>query len=437
MDETEVLISLPAGLHDRYSLVYVITYLLGVTTLLPWNFFITGEKYFHFKLRNVSLPANSTSVTPLQHYFESSLAVSATVANLLCNVIVVLIVKRVSMKARFTLSMVSILVLLVLTSSFVKVDTDSYQTAFFVIVLLTIMLLSGFSAVLNCSACGLASIMPTKYMSALMGGQALGGTFASLTNIFAIATLPSITDSALLYFLIAIFVTLVTLAGYLYLYKLEYSRYYIYKDVYSGIEKYNDDDDGDDDDVVKVINEPTRAPSTWQVFLKIWKWGLAAMLTFSVTLSCFPAVSSSVKPLGNLGWFDRFYGPVVNFLVFNVTDLLGRIIAGKTQSFFKSSWSNSFLLASVLRIVFVPLIMYCNVQPREHLKVSFDNDYAMGIIICFLGLTNGFVSNMSMMKAPLLVTSQEAEQSGTLLSLFVTVGLALGSCLSILVLKLV
>lgn len=29
--------------HDKYSFNYIIFYLMGMTTLLPWNFFITAE----------------------------------------------------------------------------------------------------------------------------------------------------------------------------------------------------------------------------------------------------------------------------------------------------------------------------------------------------------------------------------------------------------
>ncbi|XP_014782442.1 equilibrative nucleoside transporter 3 [Octopus bimaculoides] len=429
MEETESLINQDYIPIDKYHLVYIITYLLGVTTLLPWNFFITGEKYFHFKLRNTTLPSNTSYVTPLQHYFESSLAVSATIANVLCNIIVVIIVKRVGMKTRFITSFVSIILLLGLTVSFVKVNTNSYQTAFFVIVLLTIIFLSGSSAVLNATALGFASIMPTKYINALMGGQALGGTFASLANILALATLHSVTDSALLYFIIAILVTILTFFGYFYFYKLEFSRYYIFRDGSSYIYDVHEND--------KIINKHPGQSSTWTVFLKIWKWGFAALLTFAVTLSCFPAASSSIQPINDLGWFKRFYSPVVNFFVFNVTDLLGRIIAGKTCFLFKPKSSMLFLTTALLRIVFIPLIMLCNVQPREHMTVLFDNDYAAGIIIFFLGLSNGFISNTSMMLAPRLVENHEAEQTGTVLSLFVTIGLAIGSCFSVLVIKLV
>jgi equilibrative nucleoside transporter 1/2/3 len=34
----------PARPRDNYFFVYIVFYLLGMTTLLPWNFFITAEE---------------------------------------------------------------------------------------------------------------------------------------------------------------------------------------------------------------------------------------------------------------------------------------------------------------------------------------------------------------------------------------------------------
>lgn len=33
--------------HDKYSFNYIIFYLMGMTTLMPWNFFITAEDVSH------------------------------------------------------------------------------------------------------------------------------------------------------------------------------------------------------------------------------------------------------------------------------------------------------------------------------------------------------------------------------------------------------
>lgn len=40
--------------EDSYSLVYIIFFLMGIGSLLPWNFFITAKHYWLYKLSNSS-----------------------------------------------------------------------------------------------------------------------------------------------------------------------------------------------------------------------------------------------------------------------------------------------------------------------------------------------------------------------------------------------
>ena len=35
---------------DKYNFTYIVFYLLGMTTLLPWNFFITAEEVSHHRI---------------------------------------------------------------------------------------------------------------------------------------------------------------------------------------------------------------------------------------------------------------------------------------------------------------------------------------------------------------------------------------------------
>lgn len=37
---------------DSYNLVYIIFFLMGIGSLLPWNFFITAKHYWLYKLSN-------------------------------------------------------------------------------------------------------------------------------------------------------------------------------------------------------------------------------------------------------------------------------------------------------------------------------------------------------------------------------------------------
>lgn len=48
--------SVPLAVHyspeDSYNLVYFIFFLMGIGSLLPWNFFITAKQYWLYKLSN-------------------------------------------------------------------------------------------------------------------------------------------------------------------------------------------------------------------------------------------------------------------------------------------------------------------------------------------------------------------------------------------------
>ena len=58
--------------------------LVGMTTLLPWNFFISLTNFWDYKFRNVSEIAKtngSTAKTDLQKEFTSYLSISSTVPN--------------------------------------------------------------------------------------------------------------------------------------------------------------------------------------------------------------------------------------------------------------------------------------------------------------------------------------------------------------------
>lgn len=426
---------------DRFRLVFIIFYLMGVGSLLPWNFFITANNYFMYKLRNTTTGSLEPTTTR-QKNFESDLAVAATIPNVLFNIFTVFIVRYLHQKYRISISFIIIAILLLITLAFVNINTDNYQNAFFIYVMMTIVLLSASSSVLTASVFGLASIMPINYIAAVMSGQALGGTIAALANILSIAIsgsssqdAMSIKISASIFFSSALLITVLGLIGYFSLSYLKFSKFYITK---KGTEIHVEDGQLSGNDDKSPITLQRNQHSIFHVCKKIWKWGFATFISFLVTLSCFPGVAALIKPVDEstiVEWFKPFFTPTVIFLCFNAADFTGRIVAGKIQ-LLKPHNANIAVLLAFVRIIFIPLIMQCNTLPKHLPSINgpvhlFNDNISPIVLITFLGLTNGYLGNLCMMYGPQLVNPAEAEQAGTIMSLFLTLGLAMGSVISL------
>ena len=60
----------PAVPKDKMRRVWLVFYMLGMTTLLPWNFFIAVNDYWNFKFRDIE---HNATHTKLQKEFTSYL----------------------------------------------------------------------------------------------------------------------------------------------------------------------------------------------------------------------------------------------------------------------------------------------------------------------------------------------------------------------------
>uniref|UniRef100_A0A673WD59 Solute carrier family 29 member 2 n=1 Tax=Salmo trutta TaxID=8032 RepID=A0A673WD59_SALTR len=159
--------------------------------------------------------------------------------------------------------------------------------------------------------------------------------------------------------------------------------------------------------------------SVLAVFKKIWVMALCVTCVLLVTLSVFPAVTVKVKSVyGNKEWAAPI--PQTCFSCLTVSVFI------HPQP---SKRSGLFPVLVVSRVVFIPLIMLCNIDNRQYLPVLFSHDIAFLVIMTLFALSNGYFICLCMSYAP---QTKDCESAGALMTFFLALGLSLGAALSFL-----
>ncbi|XP_041044085.1 equilibrative nucleoside transporter 1-like [Carcharodon carcharias] len=444
---------------NRFKAVWLIFLVLGLGTLLPWNFFMTAIGYFKYQLRNVEvgtdhLQANGTyrgnetaalQDNYLQGKFGNVMTLCAMLPMLIFSCLNSVLLERIPEVVRISGCLSAIFILFLLTSVLVKVSLEPH--IFFSITMLTIALINSFGAILQGSIFGLAGLLPTAYTTPIMSGQGMAGTFAALAMICAIASGSSQNESAFGYFNTACVVILIAILTYLALPHLEFSRYYFNK----GKNEWKKDNEQEKICKINLIIqdqasvgerrasthlmentsiETNKSPSIFSILRKIWPMALQVCLVFSVTIGVFPAVTVDAKStISADGKWGIYFIPICCFLLFNVFDWLGRSLTAICM------WprnDSKFLPAFVIaRVIFIPLFMLCNVHPRR-LPVVFTHDAWYIVFMAIFAFSNGYLASLCMCYGPKKVIAKEAETAGAIMSFFLSLGLATGACLSFL-----
>jgi len=209
----------------------------------------------------------------------------------------------------------------------------------------------------------------------------------------------------------------------------------------------SEDSEGKPEDSKLIKNgvdghKPEAKVDTFGVIVQISVYAAAVLITFFVTLGCFPAVTMQVKstldPKGS--WASTYFIPVSCFLFFNVGDFFGRMLAGKIQwprPGKMGGWLT--LLMAVLRFVFVPLFLVCNIERGEDSVSStfIESDVWYIILMLLFSITNGYVGSICMISGSQVVKSEEAQTAASLMVAFLGIGLASGAFMSNIFVKLI
>jgi len=457
---------------DNCKLVYIIFYWLGIGTLLPWNMFITVVAYWNYKFRTIPLVSDITvlavtsnvtddvtdqltglnGTTPadpepneMQKAWGGYLAVASMVPNVTFLILNGVVGHKFRTLPRLVISLVFVILSFIFTSVMVQVDTDSWQSTFLTVTLVSVAFININAAIFQGGILGVAGKFPPAYMGAVFSGQAVGGIFASGTNVVVLAMGATATQSAFFCFVLSVVFLLTALVAYAVATRTDFYQHYLG-------EKTTDADTKIEDSKLLQKEGSSRIPvkvNPGRVLIMISPYAAAVLLCFLVTLGTFPAITMQVVSTIDIieeeytfagAWAKNFYVPVACFLLFNIGDYAGRFLAGLIQWPRPGKLGGYITLGmSLARFVFIPLFLMCNVRPgsREVTSVQFESDVAYIIIMALFSISNGYVGSICMISGPQVVRPEEAQTAASLMVALLGLGLGIGSFLSNFFVKLI
>ena len=165
---------------------------------------------------------------------------------------------------------------------------------------------------------GAAAKFPSKYMTAAMAGQSVGGIFPVVVDIIVTSIDIPQRDVGLACFIIATLVLAVNLAIFYFSSKTAFFRFHIRDQVLT---------DGGGDEEESVAEEGSLLARVAGASRRSWHYCVAIFVSFAVSLSVFPALTVNVESqfkhhtllAGKSGkWADTYFQLVGNFLLFNI-----------------------------------------------------------------------------------------------------------------------
>jgi len=409
--------------------------------------FISVVAYWDHKFRTVEID-NSTSVeatgpNELQKAWGGYLAVASMVPNVTFLILNAVFGHRFRTQPRLIVSLILVIVSFTFTSAMVWVDTDTWQSDFLTLTLVSVAFINVNAAIFQGGILGVAGKFPPAYMGAVFGGQAVGGIFASGCNVIFLALGATPVMSGFFCFVTSVIFLLSALVAYAVVTRSEFYQYYLGE---GG--QQEDKEKKPEDSKLLESNGDAAAPSIpvkvnpLQVLIQISPYAAAVKTCFLVTLGCFPAITAQARSTldKDTAWAGTFFIPVGCFLLFNIGDYLGRFLAEMIQLPKPSKVGSYVTLGlSLARFVFLPLFLFCNIAPtdRQVTWVAFESDVAYIIIMLLFSVSNGYVGSICMMSGPQMVRPEEAGTAASLMVAMLGLGLGSGAALSNIFVKLI
>lgn len=443
------------------------------------NMYMAAAPYFQRRFHD--------SQSILDNFQASELSVSQ-----ITNLGSVLILAKLQHRSSYTKQIITSLLMNTACFTLLSISTRAFRDvvsagAYFAFLLFTVFITSVAAGLMqNGSFSYVAGYRRPEYMQAFMVGHAVAGVLPPLVQLGSVLAPgrnakdgKQTSDSAFAYFMTAVGVTLLTLVAFLYLLTAHRPPVRAPPAVVSDDETDGFDitnagpvhfsDDNDDDEHQPLHNDdeasssthplpnktstqqpssPKAVPLSYLAQRLLPNW-LAVSITFAVTMvfPVFTEMISSTHPSPLPPYLEPAAFIPLGLLVWNIGDLLGRLLPLAPRLDF-SRRPRVLVVLAILRVLFVPLYMACNIRRGMDGTGTFDAvslftrgeyesaeavravlpDAAYLLVVQLpFGISNGFLSSCCMMGASSFVEEDEREAAGSFMGLMLIAGLTVGS----------
>lgn len=373
---------------DKFYLSHTVFMVFGIMHLLPVSFFVTATDYWMYKFRNITTETDDPNHrSTLQSNFASATNVAISIPTVICMTLAVIFAYKIRIKSRILVSLYILAICFVVSTAFIKMDTDTWQTGFFALTMAILAVMNGILALFQVSSLALLAKFPPIYMKTFLIGQGIGGIFCSALQVLALLIGTSSESSALVYFVSGTLLTTVTLMLYHFVQQQSYYR--------SIIENASEDTKKD---LITFKEVVCNSQKIWSSLVIVISGALAYVPTH-------PSIAALVVSEYKTNFTERYYVAVVTFLFSDICCIIGRVLAASIN---KRPRPSVLALLSVIRmIVFVPLFIFCNAYPRKHLPVLFPHDWQYIIILASFMISSGYLFNVAFLNVIRLAPESE------------------------------
>ncbi|CAK9441068.1 uncharacterized protein LODBEIA_P49370 [Lodderomyces beijingensis] len=412
-----------------FDIKYITFLFVGLALLWPWNCFLSASAFY--SSRFYASPALSSIYSPTMMSIST---ITSTVGSYILSQKQSGVNYRSRVQTGLSVTIV-IFVVMALTSV-APLFLHMGDTVFFAILMTMVFM----SALATCLAqngtMAIVNVLGSIYANSVMVGQAVAGVLPSIALIISVILAGEQAmevheikpDFGIFwYFLTSSIVCILALA-----------LFFISRDKkeasYSGLAEAM---------VSQHEESPEEELETQKKFVpfavlwsKLKYIAMTIFLTFSITLS-FPVFASVVQSTNAKSKvLSRVFIPSI-YLIWNVGDLLGRILCGYPRLRMLITNPRTLLVYSIARLVFIPLFMTCNIHPGKA-DPLINSDLWYILLQLLFGVSNGQLCTSSfMVVGDFCDTDDEKEAAGGFTAVFLSVGLAVGSVLSYLLLLVV